>query len=91
VLCRNAPELAYEDLQAQAHAHVGIGRDPVGGVLTSLAAASKRLPLEVDYPIDRDAVSRRYRIEPVAAGLLLAAVDRAHAVRPPTGGSPTDG
>ena len=44
---------------------------------TSLAAARKRLPQEVDYPIKRDAQHRRYRIEPVAAELLLSAVDRA--------------
>jgi hypothetical protein len=42
VLCRNAPELTYAALQAQ----VDIGRNQLGGVLTSLAAARKRLPLE---------------------------------------------
>jgi hypothetical protein len=31
-------------------------------------------PLDVDYPIERDKGLRRYRIEPVAAELLLGAV-----------------
>jgi hypothetical protein len=33
----------------------------------------------VDYPIQRDKDLRRYRIEPVAAKLLLGAVERARA------------
>lgn len=60
-------------------AQLGIGRDRLGGVLTSLAGARKRLPRDADYPIERDRVLRRYRIEPVAAELLLAAVERARA------------
>jgi hypothetical protein len=44
LLCHNAPELTYEDLQAQAQAQLGISRAQVGGVLTSLAAGRKRLP-----------------------------------------------
>jgi hypothetical protein len=79
VLCRHAPELTYEELQAEVHAHLGISRNRLGGVLSSLAAARKRLPLDVDYPIERDKDLRRYRIEPVAAELLLGAVDRARA------------
>ena len=35
--------------------------------------------VDVDYPIERDRELRRYRIEPVAAELLLAAVERARA------------
>jgi hypothetical protein len=81
VLCRNAPELTYEALQAEVQAQLGIGRDRLGGVLTSLAAARKRLPLDVDYPIERDRELRRYRIEPVGAELLLGAVERARAAR----------
>jgi hypothetical protein len=47
---------------------------------TDLAGrARKRLPRDVDYPIERDKDLRRYRIEPVAAELLLAAVERARA------------
>jgi hypothetical protein len=41
--------------------------------------------LDVDYPIERDLEARRYRIEPVAAELLLAAVDRARIATPLTG------
>lgn len=48
-------------------------------MLTSLADARKRLPRDVDYPIERDRELRRHRIEPVAAELLLAAVERASA------------
>jgi hypothetical protein len=58
---------------------------PQGVRSTSLAAARKRLPLDVDYPIERDLEARRYRIEPVAAELLLAAVDRARIATPLTG------
>jgi hypothetical protein len=87
VLCRNAPEVTYEDLRAHAQAQLGVSRVQVGGVLTSLAAARKRLPRDVDYPIERDAAARRYRIEPVAAELLLAAVDRARAAASPRGRS----
>jgi hypothetical protein len=83
--------VTYEDLQAQAQARLGIGRAQVDGVLTSLAAAGKRLPREVAYPIQRDPQHRRYRIEPVAAELLLAAVDRASGTAPPRGWSPADG
>ena len=90
LLCHNAPQLTYEDLQAQARAQLGISRAQIGGVLTSVAAARKRLPREVDYPITRDAQHRRYRIEPVAAELLLAAVDRARGIAPPRGWSPAD-
>ena len=75
----SCPELTHEQLQADAQAHLGISRDRLGGVLTSLAAARKRLPGDVDYPIERDKDLRRYRIEPVAAELLLAAVERARA------------
>jgi hypothetical protein len=46
-------------------------------VLTSLAGAPNRLPRDVDDPIERDKVLRRNRIEPVAAELLLGAVERA--------------
>jgi hypothetical protein len=90
LLCHNAPQLTYEDLQSQAQAELGIGRAQIGGVLTSLAAGRKRLPREVDYPIKRDAQHRRYRIEPVAAELLLSAVDRAHGTAPPTGWNPAE-
>jgi hypothetical protein len=79
VLCRHAPEVTYEALQADVQAHLGIGRDRLGGVLTSLAGARKRLPRDVEYPIERDKDLRRYRIEPVAAELLLGAVERARA------------
>jgi hypothetical protein len=85
LLCHNAPELTYEDLQAQAQAQLGISRAQVGGVLTSLAAGRKRLPRDVDYPIQRDAQHRRYRIEPVAAELLLSAIDRSRGTGPPRG------
>jgi hypothetical protein len=86
LLCHDASQLTYEDLQAQAQAHLGISRAQIGGVLTSLAAARKRLPRQIDYPITRDAQHRRYRIEPVAVELLLAAVDRARGIAPPRGG-----
>jgi hypothetical protein len=79
ILCRHAPEVTYETLQADVQAHLGISRDRLGGMLTSLAGARKRLPRDVDYPIQRDRELRRYRIEPVAAELLLAAVERARA------------
>ena len=79
VLCRHAPEVTYEEFQAEVQAQLGISRDRLGGVLTSLAGARKRLPRDVDYPIERDRDLRRYRIEPVAAELLLAAVERARA------------
>lgn len=45
------PEVTYEALQADVQAHLGIGRDRLGGVLTSLAGAGKRLPREVEDPI----------------------------------------
>jgi hypothetical protein len=77
LLCRNAPELTYEALQAEVQAQLGISRDQLGGVLTSLAAARKRLPFDVESPIERDSELRRYRIEPVGAELLLGAIDRA--------------
>ena len=70
LLCRNAPELTYEALQAEVRARLGISRAQLGGVLTSLAAARKRLPFDVDSPIERDSELRRYRIEPVGAELL---------------------
>jgi hypothetical protein len=79
VVCRHAPEVTYEELQAHVQAQLGIGRDRLGGVLTSLAGARKRLPRDVDYPIERDKDLRHYRIEPVAAELLLGAVERARA------------
>jgi hypothetical protein len=79
VLCRHAPEVTYEELQADVQAQLGISRVRLGGVLTSLAGARKRLPRDVDYPIERDKDLRRYRIEPVAAELLLGAVERARA------------
>jgi hypothetical protein len=90
LLCHNAPQVTYEDLQAQAQVQLGISRAQIGGVLTSLAAARKRLPREVYYPIKRDAQHRRYRIEPVASELLLSAVDRARGIAPPRGWSPAD-
>jgi hypothetical protein len=79
VVCRHAPEVTYEALQAHVQAHLGISRDRLGGVLTSLAGARKRLPRDVDYPIERDKDLRHYRIEPVAAELLLGAVEHARA------------
>ena len=79
VLCRHAPEATYEEFQADVQAQLGISRARLGGVLTSLAGARKRLPRDVDYPIERDKDLRRYRIEPVAAELLLGAVERARA------------
>jgi hypothetical protein len=90
VLCRRAPELTYEKFQAEVQAQLGIGRDRLGGVLTSLAGARKRLPRDVDYPIKRDKDLRRYRIEPVAAELLLAAVERARAAGLITGPGSAD-
>jgi hypothetical protein len=90
LLCHNAPQLTYEDLQAQAQAQLGISRAQIGGVLTSLAAGRKRLPRDVDYPIKRDAQHRRYRIEPVAAELLLSAIDRARGTGPPRGWGPAN-
>jgi hypothetical protein len=90
LLCDNAPQLTYEDLQAQAQAQLGISRAQIGGVLTSLAAGRKRLSRDVDYPINRDVQHRRYRIEPVAAELLLSAIDRARGTGPPRGWSPVD-
>jgi len=63
ILCRHAPEVTYEELQADVQAQLGINRARLGGVLTSLAGARKRLPRDVDYPIERDKDLRRYRIE----------------------------
>ena len=48
LLCRNAPELTYETLRAEVQVQFGISRDQLGGVLTALAAARKRLPFDVD-------------------------------------------
>jgi hypothetical protein len=79
VLCRHPPEVTYEELQADVQAQLGISRVRLGGVLTSLAGARKRLPRDVEHPIERDRDLRRYRIEPVAAELLLGAVERARA------------
>jgi hypothetical protein len=90
LLCRSAPELTYEQFQAEAQAQLGISRDRVGGVLTSLAAARKRLPFGVDSPIQRDPELRRYRIEPVGAELLLGAIDRARAAGLITGPGAAD-
>jgi hypothetical protein len=90
VLCRHAPEVTYEELQADVQAQLGISRARLGGVLTSLAGARKRLPRDVDYPIERDKDLRRYRIEPVAAGLLLGAVERARAAGLVAGRGPAD-
>jgi hypothetical protein len=90
LLCHNAPQLTYEDLQTQAQAQLGISRAQIGGVLTSLAAARKRLPRDVDYPIKRDAQHRRYGIEHLAAELLLSAIDRARGIGPPRGWDPVD-
>jgi hypothetical protein len=94
LLCRSVPELTYEALQAEVQAQLGISRDQLGGVLTSLAAARKRLPADVESPIQRDRDLRRYRIEPVGAELLLGAIDRARgaglvtdAAPPPAGRS----
>jgi hypothetical protein len=77
VLCRGAPVVTYEALQRDVQGQLGIGRDRLGGMLTSLAAARKRLPVDVDSPIQRDKELRRYRIEPVGAELLLGAINRA--------------
>jgi predicted RNase H-like nuclease len=88
VLCRNAPELIYEALQAQVQARLGISRDRLGGVLISLAAGRKRLPRDVDYSIELDKDLRRYRIEPVAAELLLDAIARALVSRSPAAKDP---
>jgi hypothetical protein len=90
LLCCSAPELTYEEFQAEAQAQLGISRDRLGGVLTSLAAARKRLPFDVDSPIQRDSELRRYRIEPVGAELLLAAIDRARAAGLVTGPGAAD-
>jgi len=79
VLSRHAPEVTYEELPADVQAQLGISRARLGRVLTSLAGARRRLPRDVDYPIERDTDLRRYLIEPVAAELLLGAVDRARA------------
>jgi hypothetical protein len=40
VVCRHSPEVTYEALQAHVQAHLGISRDRLGGVLTSLAGAA---------------------------------------------------
>jgi hypothetical protein len=85
ILCRHAPEVTYEELQADVQAQLGISRARLGGVLTSLAGARKRLPRDVDYPIERDKDLRRYLIEPVAAQLLLGAVERVRAAGLVTG------
>jgi hypothetical protein len=90
VLCRHAPEVTYEELQADVQAQLGISRARLGGVLTSLAGARKRLPRDVDYPIERDKDLRRYLIEPVAAELLLGAVERARAAGLVTGRGSAD-
>src|SRR5215212_5437339 len=90
VLCRHAPEVTYEELQADVQAQLGISRVRLGGVLTSLAGARKRLPRDVDYPIERDKDLRRYLIEPVAAELLLRAVERARAAGLVTGSGSAD-
>jgi hypothetical protein len=79
ILCRHAPEVTHEELQADVQAQLGIGRARLGGVLTLLAGARKRLPRDVGYPIERDKDLRRYRIEPGGAELLLGAVERARA------------
>jgi hypothetical protein len=71
VLCRHAPEVSYEALQAEVQASLGISRERLGRVLTWLAGARKLLPRDDDYPIERDKDLRRSRIEPVAAELLL--------------------
>ena len=81
MLCRGAPVVTYEALQTEVQGQLGIGRDRLGGVLTSLAAARKRLPVDVDSPIQRDKELRRYRIEPVGAELLLGAINRARGAR----------
>jgi hypothetical protein len=60
------------------------------GVLTSLAGARKRLPRDVDDPIERDKDRRRHRIEPVAADLLLGGVERARAAGPVAGRGSVD-
>jgi hypothetical protein len=90
VLCRHTPEVTYEALQANVQAHLGISRARLGGVLTSLAGACKRLPRDVANPIERDKDLRRYRIEPVAAELLLEAVERARAAGPVVGPGSAD-
>jgi hypothetical protein len=82
--------VTYEELQADVQAQFGISHARLGGVLTSLAGARKRLPRDVDYPIERDKDLRRYRIEPVAAELLLAAVERARAAGLVAGRGSTD-
>jgi hypothetical protein len=90
LLCRNAPEVSYEAFQAEAQAQPGISRDRLGGVLTSLAAARKRLPVDVNSPIQRDPEARRYRIEPVGAELLLGAINRARTAGLVTGSRTAD-
>jgi len=60
---------------------LGISRVQIGGVLTSPRRAAWGRP-EVDYPIKRDAQGRRNG-EPVAAKVLLSAVDRARRTAPP--------
>ena len=64
VLCRHAPEVTHEELQADVQAPARHQPRPARWVLTSLAGARKRLPRDVDYPIERDKDLRRYRIEP---------------------------
>ena len=78
VLCRHAPEVTYEKFQAEVQAQLGISRDRFGGVLTSLAVLASGCR---GTWITRSSGTgpRRYRIEPVAAELLLAAVERARA------------
>jgi hypothetical protein len=50
VLCRHAPEVPYEALQADVQAQLGISRARLGGVLTPLAGIHKRLPRDVGLP-----------------------------------------
>ena len=68
------PSCARGDLRgapAEVQAQLGISRARLGGVLTSLAGARKRLPRDVDYPIDRDKDLRRYLIEGVRDACVM--------------------
>jgi len=79
VLCRHAPEVTYEKLQADVQAQLGISR--AGSVGSSprwqVLASGCRETWTTRSNGTGDL--RRYRIEPVAAELLLGAVERARA------------
>jgi hypothetical protein len=44
LLCHNAPQLTYEDLQSQAQAELGIGRAQIGGCSPRLPRAASGCP-----------------------------------------------